>query len=207
MTITALADRRMTVYRRTAIVLDTIAAAASLPASRQPTAPSLVAVTVTGSPGTGTVTVNGTVNALPDSEALVFSGPGRKETVKRFSALTPFTTSGLADEAPPAQVTASVIGADGSPVEQSLLVVASWPMRKDAGSASWPAPRYGSAELEPTRFYFDFTSVWTPRDGDVFVDDRTGEEWLVVGHPAQHGGGAYLPHHYEAAVKRREGST
>lgn len=207
MSITALADRRMTVYRRTALVLDQIAAAPALAPSRQPPAASLVAVVVAGSPGTGTVTVNGTVNALLDSEVLTFAGPGRKETVKRFSALTSFATTGLDDEVPPAEIAASAVGADGSPVEQSVLVVAGWPMRKDAGSASWPAPRFGSVELEPTRFYFDWTDVWTPREGDVLVDDRTGEEWLVVGHPAQHGGGITIPHHYELAVKRREGST
>lgn len=203
MPINDLADRRITVSRRTALVLDQIAAASSLAVSRQPASAAAIAVTVSGSPGSGSVTVSGLVAGAPDSEALVFAGPGRKETVKRFSQLDPFATTGLADESPAARVSAAAVGSDGSPIEQTVSVVTGWPARKDAGAASWPAPVPGSAPTEHARFFVAWTDVWVPRDGDLLDDERTGERWLVVGHPAQHGGGAYLPHHWELAVKRR----
>lgn len=198
-----LADRLVTVTRRTALVLDSVAAASSLAVSRQPAGPAQIAVTVSGSPGTGTVTVSGTVDGSPGSESLDFAAPGRKETLKRFSALDPFATTGLADESPAARVEASAVGSDGSPVEGLVVVASSWPARKDAGGASWPAPVPGSAPAEATRFFFAFTEAWTPRDGDILTDERTSETWLVVGHPAQHGGGARAPHHWEVAVRRR----
>jgi hypothetical protein len=209
MSITSLADRLVTVYRRTSLVLDAATAAASHSASRQPSSASKIEVLLAGgAAATGTVTVLGTVNGSPDSEVLTFTGPTRKSTIKRFTALaTPaFTTTGLADESPAPTISASAIGGDGSAIEQPVLVVSAWPMRKDAGTASWPTRQFGSAEIEETRFYFDYTTVWTPRDGDVFVDDRTSEEWQVIGHPTQHGGGSTVPHHYEIRVKRREGS-
>lgn len=206
MSITALADRRISVYRRTAIVLDPTPAASSMAPTRQPASAASVAVVVGGSPGSGSVTVNGTVGGSPDSETLVFAAPGRKETLKRFSAISSLGTAGLADESPAATVSASAVGSDGSPIDRSVLVVSSWPARKDAGSASWPSARHGSAELEQTRLYVAWTTAWAPRSGDAIVDERTGEEWLVVGEPAQHGGGSYTPHHWEITVKRREGS-
>jgi hypothetical protein len=207
MSITALADRAVTVYRRTAFVLDAAAAVASPAISRQPAKPALVEVLVEGgAAGTGTVVVSGTVNGSPESETLTFVGPARKVTTKRFSALSSFATTGLANESPPPTLSARAVGGDGGSIDRDVLVVSAWPMRKDAGAPSWPAPVQGSAEQELTYFYVDYTTIWTPREGDVFVDDRTSEQWQVVGHPAQHGGGLRTPHHHEIRVRRREGS-
>ena len=70
----------------------------------------------------------------------------------------------------------------------------------------WPAAVQGGAQIEDTRFYMDFTTAWEPREGDVFVDDRTGQQFTVTGPPTQHAGGATVPHHHEIRVQRREGS-
>lgn len=207
MSISALADRAITVYRRTAYVLDPRTAAASMAVTAQPIRAALVEVVVSGgTSGTGTVTISGTVDGSPGTETLTFAGPGRKATTKRFTALDPITSTGLADEASVPTISASAVGADGGRLDQSNVVVTGWPMRKDAGTASWPAPTQGSVESEITRFYMDFTTAWTPRDGDIFLDTRTGEQWQVIGHPAQHGGGIRSPMHYEIRVKRRQGS-
>jgi hypothetical protein len=207
MPITALADRAVTVYRRTAYIVEPASAAATLTLARQPARACLVEVAVSGgTSGTGTVTVSGTVNGSPDSQALTFSGRGRQVTTKRFTAISSITTTGLHDEPSKPTISASAVGADGGRLESDSLVASGWPMRKDAGTAGWPVPVSGSAEVEVTRFYMDFTEAWAPREGDVFVDDRTSEQWQVQGRPTQHGGGLREPHHWEIRVKRREGS-
>lgn len=209
MSILAMADRLISVYRRTPLVLDEVTAAASLNTTRQPAAASMIEVVVVGgTTGSGTVTVLGTVDGAPGSEVLTFTARGRRATIKRFSALaTPaFTTTGLADEVAIPTIQALAVGADGSRVNSSVLIVAAWPVRKDAGPPRWPIAVPGSTQSEDTRVYLDYTSVWTPQEGDVFVDDRTLEEWTVIGRPAQHGGGMRMPHHYEITVRRNEGS-
>lgn len=207
MSIRALADRLITVYRRTSLVLDSATVAASMAPTRQPAAPAMIEVVLTGgTSATGTVTVAGTVGGVASTETLTFTGPARKAGIKRFSALTGFTTTGLADEAVKPTIEASAVGGDGSAIHASVLVVSSWPMRHDIGRPAWPAPAQGSTEQEDAAFYMDYTATWTPREGDVFVDARTSEEWHVIGPPTQHGGGRRVPHHYEIRVQRREGS-
>jgi hypothetical protein len=209
MSITLLADRLVTVQRRTAFVLDSTTAAASLAASRAIVAPGNIEVRVKGgTSNTGTVTVHGTVNGAPDSETLTFTKADVLVTSKRFSALDPvaFTTTGLADEATPPTVEAMLVGSDGSRIHTRSTLVSSWPMRMDRGSVSSPVYRQGAADVENTRFYIDFTTTWDPRDNDVFVDERTLEEWYVAGAPTLHGQST-TPHHWEVRVDRREGST
>lgn len=209
MSITAMADRLVTVLRRTSLVLDPAQAVASSPATRQPGAAASIRIRLTGGTSTtGTVTVTGTVDGVPGtSETLTFTGPDVQGTVKRYTAISAITTTGLADEVTPPTLQADAVGRDGAPIVSEYTLVSAWLMRKDAGAASWPAPVPGSTQSEETRFYLDYSSTWTPREGDVFIDDRTSEQWQVIGHPAQHGGGQTVPHHYEVRVRRREGSA
>lgn len=210
MPITALADRRITVRRRTAHVLDPVAAAASHVATRQPSREATIEVRVTGgTANTGTVTVLGTVGGAPDSEVLTFAGAGRKATIKRFSALASpaITTTGLADEVAVPTIEASAVAPDGTPVHGAYVVVSGWPMRMDRGRPTWPAPIPGSHQREDTTFYMDATDAWMAREGDTLTDDRTGEVWSVKGQPTQHGGGLAYPHHLEIRVVRDEGRS
>lgn len=204
MSITALADRRITVYRRSPYVLDPVAVAASLLPSRQPARESCVEVTTTGG-AAGTVTIAGTVAGLPDSETLTMQvGGDQRATGLVFTSISSITTTGLAG----ATISAQAVGRDGSRNHAvSATVATGWPMRMDRGSVRWPSPPFGSAQIEDTVFYMDWTAAWEPREGDVFVDDRTGQEFFVIGPPTQHGGGITIPHHLEIRVHRREGST
>jgi hypothetical protein len=205
MSITAMADRLINVYRRTSLVRDQIAVSPSIACSRQPARPACIEVRLTGG-AAGVVTVFGTVAGSSASEALAFPGGADALcTHKVFSALaTPaFTTTGLAG----GRLQAEAVGRDGSRVHATTAPVASdWPMRLDRSTARWPVPIAGGAQTERTVFYMDFTADWSPREGDVFVDQRTLEEWAVEGIPTLHGASTF-PHHWEIAVRRREGTV
>lgn len=203
MSITALADRRITVHRRSPYVLDPVAVAPALAPSRQPARESCIEVTTTGG-AAGTVTVNGTVAGLPNAEVInLLAGGDQRATGLVFTSISSITTTGLAG----ATISAQAVGRDGSRNHSvSAVVVTGWPMRMDRGSVRWPAPPFGASQIEDTVFYLDWSPTWEPREGDVFVDDRTGQEFAVVGPPTQHAGGATVPHHLEVRVHRREGS-
>jgi hypothetical protein len=203
-TISAMAGRLLTVYRRTASLLDATTATASMSVDRQPPSDSVTQVAVTVDGGTGTVTVSGTVDGAPDSEVLTFTGAGTERTIKLFSAL----------DAPALAVSAGLVGVTisaraedqgGALNHVSYVVVTGVRAHLNRSAARWPNTIAGTAEVERTWFGIDWTTAWAPRDGDVFVDQTSLEEWLVVGHPDHQGG--LRPHHWEVRVVRREGSV
>lgn len=208
MPITDLADRLMSVYRRTSFLLDPVDVSASHAADRQPGAPARVRIRLSGGAATGTVTVSGTTAAGPASEVLTFTGPGVRETVGRFISLDvpALATSGLDDEVPLAQIQADAIGADGSAIHASYLLASGWPFRMDIGTRRWPTPLQGSTQTERLVLYLDPNSVFEPREGDALIDDRTAEQFRIEGSPTLHGGGSLIPHHYEIQVKRHQGA-
>lgn len=200
-----MADRAITVHRRSPRVLDPVAVAALLSASRQPSRAACIEVRTTGG-AAGTVTISGTVNGAPATELLTFTGPDVLCGRKLFSALNvpAFATTGLAG----ATLQAEAVGRDGSRVHaETAVVVSAWPMRMDrsTGQRSWPVLPAGVSELEQTTFFMDWTDAWMPRNGDIFVDDRTAEEWHVEDVPTYHMQST-IPHHLEILVRRREGS-
>lgn len=209
MSITAMAGRLITVYRRTAFILDSVALSAvpsSIAPDRQPAHNGQVQVRVTGT-GAGTVTVNGTVATVADSEVLSFAAGGIRITAKAFDAGSLTTLDYSAGFSAADEIEAKSMGVNGHPHNVAFVLVSSWPARFDRARPKWPAPVSGSAELERTRVYVDYTTVWSPREGDVFVDERTSEEFLVTGHPELFDGASTVPHHWEFEVERRKQST
>lgn len=209
MSITSMADRRITVRRRTPLLVDPAPAAASMSPDRQPVRGSIVEVEVSGgTDNTGTVTINGTVGGSPDTEVLTFSGPGALAGVKYFEALDDpaLTTTGLAGESTVPTVQARAVGSDGSRHHQQVEIVSGWPARFDRSRASWPHPTAGSTGVEKTRFYVDYNSVWEPRRGDVIIDERTEDEWMVYGAPTLHSQ-SIMPHHWEIEVREMDGAS
>jgi hypothetical protein len=201
-----MADRTITLYRRTAYVFDAAAAAASQAASRQPTGEAVCEVTLTGgTSSTGTVTIAGTVEGSADTETLTFTAAGVKRTVKRFTAITGITTTGLADEATPPTLSVRAVGRDGAPIHATTTVASDVPARRDSGPTSWPAPVQGSTAKEGTRFYTDWDTGWTPRPGDVILDGLTAEQFELVGVHEPGAGGARAPHHRELRCELRAG--
>lgn len=209
MSITAMAGRTITVYRRTAFIIDSEALSgvpASLAVDRQPAHDSIIQVRLTGA-GAGTITVNGDVDGVPDTEVLAFSGSGIRATVKTFDAGSITGLDYSAGFSGADAVQAKSLGANGHPHHNPTTLVTGWPARFDRARSRYPVPASGAIEVEKTRVYLDYTTVWTPREGDVFVDERTSEEFFVIGHPELHGGGQAIPHHWEFEVERREQSS
>lgn len=212
MSISNMANRRITVKRKTAFVLDATTALASIDTDRQPNVGSFIEAELSGgTSNTGTVTVSGAVDGAPDTEVLTFTGAGKQTTVLRFDSLDAsgtFVTTGLTDEPTVPTIAVRAVGSGGDPHPQHVDVVTDWPARFDRGRATWPAPTAGSSQLEKTRFYVDFNTVWEPKDGDVIIDQRDSQEYFVQGNPNQaDGSGTLVPHHWEIEVKRREGSV
>ena len=176
MSIWLMADRRVTVYRLSDYVLDSVVATtAGLAPSRQPAKPACIEVRSTGGAG-GTVTVQGIVAGSADSETLTFAGPDVLTTRKVFQSLNStiaFAVTGMAG----ATLSASATGSDGSAIQTVTGAVATdWPMRMDRGFSKWPGKyTQGVAQTEETRFYMEYAS-WSPRENDVFVDGLTSEQ-------------------------------
>jgi len=208
MSLFALADRLVTVSRQTKFSLDATAALATMSADRQPASASRLEVRVWGgTANTGTVTVSGTVDGASDSEALTFTEAGYKTTQKQFSAIeaSGIVTTGLADETTVPSIQITTVGRDGSAISMNYAVVTEWPMAFIPKTSSWPQGSPGSAEIEMGKFAFERPEIWSPREGDVFVDTTSNDsEWLVVGVPQFRG--QLYQHHWEVKVQRREGS-
>jgi hypothetical protein len=203
MSITSMAGRLFTVYRRTALVLDSAAIVnGSSALTRQPAANALVSVAVAGATVHGTVTVNGDVGGVPTAEVLTFTGDGTLTTAARFDAGT-ITTLDFAGWTG-GTVEARAVGGDGSRIHGRYAVATSVRCHLNRGRARWPNTVAGTAEIETTWLAHDWTTAWAPREGDVYVDQGSGEQWRVEGDPNWLG--SLRPHHWEVRVKRREGS-
>jgi hypothetical protein len=200
-----LMNTTVTVYRRTALVLDATEAAASLTVSRQPSRAALLDVSVSGgTSNTGTVTVTGTVEGVAGvSEVLTFDGVGTsRRGAKLFSAISAISTSGLADETTKPTVSISAIGRDGTKIHASYALATGVPAILDHETRRWPtAPmteQAGSGTL-----LLDWSEVWSPREGDLVVDGM-GCDWIVLGRPRERGN--LRPSHWELDLQVWEGT-
>lgn len=207
MSINAMAGRLITVHRRTAFILDSVATTATpgvLGPDRQPVVAGIIAVAVAGTPSSfSTITISGDVDGSPDTEVLTFTAVGEKRTIKEFDEATLVITMD-AGWGTGGTVTSRSIAVDGAPNHVTTTIVAGWRMHLNRGAASWRNTAAGVAQIERTIFAWDYTTQWTPREGDVFVDDGSTEQWKVVGTPDWLGG--IRPHHWEARVERDEGA-
>lgn len=209
MSITAMSGRSVTVYRRTAFVLDSVTPASgssTVSPSRQPTVSTLLQVRASGSGfpvGGVTVTANWTG---PASESFVLDAPGVRVGVLDVpsGALVDFDFSNFTGSQ---TIEVKAVGGNGQPNHASYVLLSALRVRFDRARPRWINPASGGSEMERTRVYLDYRPDYAPREGDVFVDDRTGEEWFLVGHPELHSGGSLTPHHFEFEVERREQSV
>lgn len=205
MSISGMAGRLMTVYRRTGFLVDSTdlsGAPASVPPDRPPAVGSFIQVTVTGSTVFGTFSVVGTVGGVPTTEVLTFTQNGSQDTVARFDAggLTSVDPVGWVD----GSFTVSAVGSDGGRQAQRYAIATSVRCHLNRGAARFPNTDAGTAEVERTWLAHDWTTAWAPREGDVYVDQGSSEQWRVVGDPNWLG--SLRPHHWEVRVMRREGS-
>lgn len=176
-----LTDRLVTIERRTTLVLDAVAIAASLDPDRQPVRASVIKVKVSGASASGTVTISGTrEDGSSGTDALAYDGDGSRSTARAYTALDAsggFTTTGLTG----ATIEAQAVGKGGEPQAQSTTLVSDYPAGiKHSGTPGWPAEVPGSARMDTATFTVPWCSAFTPRVGDHLID-QDGTRWLVQG--------------------------
>lgn len=203
MHIAALADRTITIYRRTAYLLEVVTAAASLAVDRQPPRASAMRVTVAGgTTGSGTVTITGTVEGVAGtSEVLTFTANGVKVGSKLFTAISAVATSGLANEAAIPTVAIEAVDRQGAPQAQDVVRASAVPAGVKRSSGRWPVPVPGSEVSQSITYLVDRSDIWTPRKGDRIIEDANpGEESIVE--EARTAGGAFYGSHLELQATR-----
>lgn len=205
MPIGALATFTYRVLRRTSILLAPTAAAATLPLTTTecPEGAAYAEFTVEGATAlTGTITVAGELDGVPDTEDVPVAGPigatGKAivRTCKRWTCFTAITTTGLDDEAPPPTISARLIGVGGESIQAVQELDACVVGNNEGVNSGWKVPTAGSTAVSPgATIDHDNVYDFTPRRGDLYVDLESGEVWEVLGAPpTAHG------HHYELRV-------
>ncbi len=197
-----LADRTVTILRRSSLVVVQAAAAATLTVAAQPVRASAMKATVAGGQtGSGTVTFSGPVNGTPDSETLIFTANGSKLTMKQFTAITGITTAGLASESPVPTVKVEACDSAGSPQSAESTLATGLAVTLDENSAysrGFPVDQQGASGAKRATVYLDWTEAFTPRKGDLVQDEATGDVWRVDKSRLLRS--SMLPHHYELDV-------
>ena len=203
MHIASLADRLITITKRTAYLLEAVAAAASLTVDRQPPRASAMRVTVAaGTTGSGTVTITGTVEGVAGtSEVLTFTANGVKVGSKLFTAISAVATSGLADEAAVPTVAIEAVDRQGAPQAQDVVRAANVPAQLRKSGGRWPVPTSGSEVVQSITYIVDRSDVWTARKGDRITEDANPTEASIV-EEARTPGGNFYGSHVELACTR-----
>jgi hypothetical protein len=174
----------ITVRRRTAFLLDRVAAGTTLTWSRQPARESIVEFRlVDGTLATGELTVAGTSGGVAATESVTATGNGYYRTARTWTALVALTSSGLADEVAAPLVEARAVGSDGTSQEGYYTVVSGWPAALDQHASGWRASEPGGrAQVGYGALLVHYDETWAPREGDL-VDTDFGETWEIVGRP------------------------
>lgn len=203
------AGRRVDIYRETAFVLDETAAAASMSLSRQPKRESVLQVAVeSGTANTGEVTITGTVDgSTGQTETLTFAEAGYQITTKRFTAVSGLTTSGLADEASVPTITIEAVGVGGSRNNATYKIQTSYPCHLDHGYTRWAGDKQGSTEYETVQMFLPYNPAWTPREGDVFIDIFTSEQFVADGVSVWQSSHYATGMFYQVKAFRRQGTV
>lgn len=198
-----MAGRVISVYRRTSFVIDPVSATAVMTLDRSLESESILSIKGTPSINS-TVTITGSHNGTPKTETVDF--PASATEISR-------RTVGLFDEVSQVDFSAGMVGStievrsvgeDGSTLYQNFLIISGVRAHLNHGVSYWRNTEAGTAELQDVWFGIDYSTAWSPREGDIFVDVNEGSQWYVTGTPE------YLGHlrasHWEVRAKRRDGS-
>lgn len=196
-----LLPERISVFRRSGELASGFDPSAGAPSiTVAPPEGYVVEIAVDGSGTFGGFTVAGTSGGLPDSQALVFTGTGRKTTTLKFDKDTLVTITPTGVWAGPT-ATAVAKGKTGHPLKIMAALVADIPCRIDRGNPDWPGQREGVQEIEKGVLFANADAGWTPRNGDELLTTLlTSERWRLEGVPPYAGSAAI--HHYELNVER-----
>jgi len=207
MLINSSASRMVNIQRQTGFALDRAAASASMSVDNQLRVSSFIEVRVSGgTTGSGTVEVVGTdEDGASQTDTLTFSKNGIQVTTKRFGTLSSFNTTGLADEATVANVSARAVSADGT--EQLIfenlatnvpVVLQVW------GGGSWKTERQGTMNQAMGIVLIDYYGSFIPQSGDILTFTEDGQKWYIRDEVEVRLGNSFAPHHHRCAVERRD---
>jgi len=202
-----IANTLITWKRQTAFMLSGASISASpatIALTYQPIRETALSLKPTGSP-TGTIVVTGTVGgSAGQTETLTWAGTSvYRETKKLFTAVSNISAASLTGGV---ALSVEAKGTSGSP-QHSLFTVKGpgHPIRvEDVGARRWSVEREGAAALGTHRLIVQFEEVWTPRKGDIVIDDLRGHEYLVVGRPVEPGD--LFPYEWVCPAIRRDDS-
>ena len=147
-----------------------------------PSGGSYIQITVSsGTTGSGTVTVNGTnTSGASVSQVLTFTANGTQVTTTKFATVTSLATTGLADEAAIATVSARSVSADGTSNLVSTAVATNRPAWFSfSGQPNYLALTQGTNEMDAAYLRVDKEEVWTPKVDDIATDIQTSDQWVV----------------------------
>ena len=154
----------------------------------------------------GTVTVTGTLNGAAQSEEVTLVGyssntKGLASTVKLFDTVTSLTCSGgLAGNT---TLTMSYRAEDGGAVQFRQTITTCYPAQISRGYEAWRNGRAGTDQSERITIMIPYTCSFSPRSGDIIINDDTSEQFLCVGAPLIDGGIGAMQH-FRISADRRE---
>ena len=198
-----MAGRMISVYRRTAFVLDPITAAPVMTLDRPLEKASILQIT--GNPTINSaVIVTGELDGVPKVEVVDFAASTSAVTGRTIGLFDQVTQIDVSTGMVGSNIEVKSIGEDGSTMYQNFLIISGVRAHINHGVSYWRNDKPGTSELQDVWFGIDYSTAWTPREGDIFVDVNEGSQWYVTGTPEYLG---YLrPSHWEVRAKRREGS-
>lgn len=153
--------------RRTAYVVDPVAAGTTIAVDRQPVRASYLAVVAASA---GSVTVSGTT-----TETLAFATAGGKRTVAQYTTLSGVTSAGLSGV-----VSVTAVDSANHPQHAGVTVASAIPAgRSYFERGSYPIGTPGPKEQQGASWALDYSEVFVPRVGDLVVERETGDQWYV----------------------------
>jgi hypothetical protein len=198
-----LLNQDVTIRRKTDVLRSAVGITASMSLDTQPSeAVKLFATISGGTTGSGTLTINGTVGGVADSENLVFSSNGFKESSKKFTEVTSITEAGFTNEAAVPTLEIKAKSGAGQPIFQEVLQFG-----RKARITGISSGRIGKYTIkEPGRIidashkcFMSYDDSQLVNEKDILVDHR-GTRYEVL--PFDIVDDRFLNHHLELPLKR-----
>lgn len=206
--IASISKDRLTIKRQSTKAISQ-AAAASIAVPSSPITSAVIQISISPFEA-GTVTITGTKGASSQSEtitpksysqtvggALAMKGLGIG--VKLFDTVTLLECSGLSSST---TVTMEYRTEDGGAAPFRTNIATCYPASISRGSPSWRNPTSGTEQGEAITVILPFTCTFTPKAGDIFINDDTGEQFLCDGAPIIEGTG--VSQYFRCKAHRRE---
>jgi len=193
---------RITIKRQSTKAISE-AAAATISVTSNPITPAVVQIAIAPYEA-GSVTVTGTLNGGAQTETITpksySSGTkGLAVGVKLFDTVTQLACSGWSSSV---TVTMDYRTEDGGSAPFRTSLATCYPATISRGLPSWKNPISGTEQGETITVILPYTCSFTPKAGDIFVNDDTGEQFLCDGAPMIEGAG--VSQYFRCRARRRE---